>query len=377
MSDQSAPPRRLTRSRDDRMLAGVCGGLAAYTGVDPVVFRVVVAVASILGGAGIAAYVIAWLVLPEASDGTSHAESILKDRHRPQVLRIVLYGVAALAIISIFDGPFDRHWGGGGFGLLLLLALGIWLWNREGRWTAPPVPPAPPPPPVPPTRPLVASAATDETTVPVPPPAPDRPPRPPRERSKLTALTLSAAVLAAGVLATVEAADIADVDLAAAFAVCLLVVGAGLLVGALYGRGTGLIGVGVLLTIATAVATVTDVPFRGGAGERDWRPVSLAELDDEYHLGAGEAFLDLSDLELDGQTRMLEVTLGMGELRVLLPPSAVAVDIDGHVGFGQLTVLGERDEGVDLDQRRRVGSGRSGRLELDLRVGMGELEVSR
>jgi phage shock protein PspC (stress-responsive transcriptional regulator) len=65
---QLAPPRRLTRSTTDRMIAGVCGGLGEYTGIDPVIFRVVFAVATIMGGAGLIAYIVAWLVMPEADD---------------------------------------------------------------------------------------------------------------------------------------------------------------------------------------------------------------------------------------------------------------------------------------------------------------------
>lgn len=377
-------PRRLARSRDDRMLGGVCGGLADYTGIDPVIFRVVFAVAAVLGGAGVAAYVIAWLVIPDAGDEQSHAESLLRDRDRPRFVRIAMYVVAALAILALVDRPFGHRWGGGGTGLLILLALGVWLWVRNERSEGPPPPPPPPPsdgppptpdpapPPTGRTRPLVAS---DGTTVTAPAETADRPRRRPRERSKLTGLTVSAVLLAAGTMALLDVADLVTVDIGAAFAVCLLVVGAGLVVGAFYGRGPGLIPLGVVLTLLAAVTAVIDVPFRGGGGERTWAPTSIATLERTYRLGAGEAELDLSGLDLAGRSRAVTATVALGQLRVILPID-VAVDLDAHVGFGHLVVLGTDDSGVDVSRRSGL-SGDGGRLELDLRVGMGELEVTR
>ena len=62
-----SPARRLRRSRDDRMIAGVVGGLAEYFGQDPALFRVLYVVLSIVSAAfpGILAYAILWLVIPE------------------------------------------------------------------------------------------------------------------------------------------------------------------------------------------------------------------------------------------------------------------------------------------------------------------------
>ena len=57
----------LRRSRSDRMLAGVCGGLATYLGMDPTIVRVVYVLASVLTVAfpGILVYIILWLIVPE------------------------------------------------------------------------------------------------------------------------------------------------------------------------------------------------------------------------------------------------------------------------------------------------------------------------
>jgi phage shock protein C len=59
-------PKRLTRSRDDRMISGVCGGVARYLNVDATLVRVVMVVALLVGflAPGIA-YLIAWALMPE------------------------------------------------------------------------------------------------------------------------------------------------------------------------------------------------------------------------------------------------------------------------------------------------------------------------
>jgi phage shock protein PspC (stress-responsive transcriptional regulator) len=73
MPESVAPPetvepvKRLLRSNDDRKVAGVCGGIAAYLNVDSTVVRLAVIVLSIYPGAiicGVLAYVIAWVVMP-------------------------------------------------------------------------------------------------------------------------------------------------------------------------------------------------------------------------------------------------------------------------------------------------------------------------
>ena len=355
-----APPRRLHRSSTDRMVAGVCGGLADYTGIDPVVFRVVFAVAAVLGGAGLAAYLVAWLVIPEEQQGASHAEALLRER---QIPRFVLIGAGILGVLllaDLFDGFGPHHFWHGGFSLIILLGLGIWLWNR--REHRPPAPPAPTAPAIPPT-PGIAT--------PVPPAAPMAP-RPPRERSALAGVTISAALVVIGLLAAIATAG-ASITGGAILAGGLITLGAGLLVGSTWGRARVLIPLAIVLTMATAVATVADVPFKGGAGDRTWRPTSTVELGSEYHLGAGHGQLDLRKLTLNGETHHVTVTLGMGHLELWLPPTAT-VDIKGHVGAGRIQGIGTDEGGTD-ENRHVVVNGPDGRLVLDAKVGLGFLEV--
>ncbi|MDO9550760.1 MAG: PspC domain-containing protein, partial [Methanoregula sp.] len=63
--------KRLYRSKNQRMLGGVCGGIGEHINVDPTVIRLVWAVLTLLSvGIGIIAYIIAWVIIPEegASD---------------------------------------------------------------------------------------------------------------------------------------------------------------------------------------------------------------------------------------------------------------------------------------------------------------------
>ena len=57
--------KRLYRSVNNRVIAGVCGGLGNYLNVDPVLLRVLWAVFFLAGGAGLLAYIIAWIIIPE------------------------------------------------------------------------------------------------------------------------------------------------------------------------------------------------------------------------------------------------------------------------------------------------------------------------
>jgi phage shock protein C len=57
-------PRRITRSRDDRMLGGVCGGIAKHLDIDPVIVRIATIVLVCAVGAGAVAYVAAWILMP-------------------------------------------------------------------------------------------------------------------------------------------------------------------------------------------------------------------------------------------------------------------------------------------------------------------------
>lgn len=56
--------KKLYRSNDQKMLAGVCGGIAEYFGVDPTLIRLAWVVFSLLGGSGLLAYILAAIIIP-------------------------------------------------------------------------------------------------------------------------------------------------------------------------------------------------------------------------------------------------------------------------------------------------------------------------
>lgn len=62
-------PRRLYRSRGDRVIGGVCGGLADYFNVDVVPIRIVAVVALLAGSLGFWAYVAMWIIVPPEPAG--------------------------------------------------------------------------------------------------------------------------------------------------------------------------------------------------------------------------------------------------------------------------------------------------------------------
>ncbi|HEU5249539.1 MAG TPA: PspC domain-containing protein [Thermoanaerobaculia bacterium] len=68
-----AKPRRLTRSNRNKMIAGVCGGLAEYFDMDPTVVRVLYVLASILSAAfpGVVAYIILMFLMPPPEQVTA------------------------------------------------------------------------------------------------------------------------------------------------------------------------------------------------------------------------------------------------------------------------------------------------------------------
>ncbi len=72
--------RLLQRSRSDRMVAGVAGGLARYFDIHPAVFRVGFVVLTLLGGAGILIYAVAALVMPDEGKKDSIATAALRNR---------------------------------------------------------------------------------------------------------------------------------------------------------------------------------------------------------------------------------------------------------------------------------------------------------
>jgi phage shock protein C len=61
--------RKLTRSRDDKWIAGICGGIAEHTGIDATLIRVILVIGTILGaGSLIVIYLICWVIIPQTPE---------------------------------------------------------------------------------------------------------------------------------------------------------------------------------------------------------------------------------------------------------------------------------------------------------------------
>ena len=69
--------RVLRRRRSNRVLAGVCGGIADFAAIDVSVVRLVIALLTVFGGAGLVIYVLGWLLIPEEGQTRSIVETKL------------------------------------------------------------------------------------------------------------------------------------------------------------------------------------------------------------------------------------------------------------------------------------------------------------
>jgi phage shock protein C len=98
-----APERRLWRSRDDRVIAGVCGGLGEYLRVDPVLVRIAAVLLVFAGGAGLLLYLIGWIAIPEEPDRVAGepAESVPHERTSDAVaLGFVFVAIGAFFLVD-------------------------------------------------------------------------------------------------------------------------------------------------------------------------------------------------------------------------------------------------------------------------------------
>jgi phage shock protein C len=73
---------QFARSKNDKMIAGVCGGIARYFNVDPAIVRLLFVLSVFLGGVSPLVYVVLWIVMPE-EQATYAAPAALPDHPRP------------------------------------------------------------------------------------------------------------------------------------------------------------------------------------------------------------------------------------------------------------------------------------------------------
>jgi phage shock protein C len=100
---------QLKRSKKNRIIAGVCGGIAEYFGVDPTLVRLIWVLITLAWGAGLLLYIIAWLIMPEEEGETESEEKPLQNTEGLKVLvggLLIFLGIVFLvsAFFPIFFG---------------------------------------------------------------------------------------------------------------------------------------------------------------------------------------------------------------------------------------------------------------------------------
>jgi phage shock protein C len=122
--------RRLRRSKQDRIIGGVCGGLGRYVDVEPVLFRVAFLVLLIPAGLGLLLYLIAWIVMPEfrseEDEIRDSASRPINSRTAGTVVGGVLILIGALILVERFIDWFDPRIVGG----VVLIAIGALIVMR-------------------------------------------------------------------------------------------------------------------------------------------------------------------------------------------------------------------------------------------------------
>jgi phage shock protein PspC (stress-responsive transcriptional regulator) len=320
--EPDASPRKLTLSTTDKHVWGVSGGLGRYFGVDPMLFRVAFGVSVVFGGIGIVAY-LAFAAFLAADDGKP---AWVEDKPRVASLAIII----ALAIAGITTlSPPGFVLGPGLFGIAVLTLLGVAAYRAIGQ------------------------QVRDD---------------PARLAAKVV---LAGIALVAAVAAGIGVGFVVALGGGVAVAIVSMVAGLGLITAGLLGGPRWLILPVLVLVVPLSVVSAADLDLEGGVGEKRFAPTSVAALQPEYRLGVGEMVVDLRDLELPAGRTEVNVRVGMGEARVLVPAD-LCVSINGDIGIGAADIPERFDEGPDISIREAPKQ-----LVIDANLGVGHLQVDR
>ncbi|WP_327361875.1 PspC domain-containing protein [Streptomyces sp. NBC_01296] len=418
-ADRAADRPPLRRSKRDKVLAGVCGGLGRYFDLDPAIFRIVLGVLAVTGGVGLIFYGFAWLLLPVEGEDDSEAKKLLTGRVEGATLAAVF---AALVGCALFLSMLDNG-GLAVFSVLVILALGgASYWSQRRRAAAAPEaepqaahrpgPPETQAPPVPGAPswwrdPLVkdgttgpvgttgylwgpddsAEAAAD-TAGGKAAAAPERPAAPKVPRGGIGGRVFVLALLAGGAAtASVWQGSTLSHALQIGLASALAVFGLGLAVSSVKGRtGFGT----VLLAMITAglLAGASALPREIGTDWKAvaWRPAAVADVKPLYTAGTGLATLDLSRLDVPkGTTLTVRAGVEAGRLKVIVPREVTA-QADVSVKLGDIRLPGDTSQDVRIKSggetqqatlKPPAGTEAGGTIELHLNAGVGQVEVAR
>ena len=229
-------PRRLTRSTTDKYVAGVAGGLARSFGVDPIIFRIAFAAATLVSGIGLVAYIAFVAFLPTDDGEPAWIEG------RSRVTSVIAIG--ALCVIALTTlAPPAFFLGPGLLGVAAVTALGLVLYRVFG------------------------GARGDDPARAI-------------ARATLALIALAAVLGAATGIGLLAALGGGPAMAAIAIFAGLMLITVGFL-----GGPRWLILPVTVLVLPLAVVSAADLDLRGGAGERLIRPSTAAELEPEYRLG--------------------------------------------------------------------------------------------
>ena len=378
---------RPARPRRDRKIAGVGSAIARRYDLDPVLVRVGL-VAAAFTGVGVALYILAWGLLPgEAADGS------VPGRRRPGWATIIVLGI--VAVVSL-----DRLLNEPGQFLLPAAAIAALLFllhrNRASRGIPGSATPSVGPAAVPDPDGVRPDAATPPAWDPLgaapfawdlPEPGPVPAAVPPQRRSRVTPITLAAALLAGGLTALVLLGTGGLTDLPLLLGVVLAVLGTGLVVGAFVRSGRGLIPFALLASAVTwgALAAPLD---RLAEPPRDLRlaPVSAAALAPRYENSVGSVELDLRGMDLTAPPGVpvtpvaTRIDAGAGGVEIRVPENA-DVRFTGSTGVGSIEFDDQESSGPDarlqVDDLGADGVASGRPIVLDVRMGAGSVEVDR
>nr|WP_169806350.1 PspC domain-containing protein [Herbidospora sakaeratensis] len=220
-----------------------------------------------------------------------------------------------------------------------------------------------------------------------PPPPPFKAPKAPKapkvkkRRSFVGGLTFVLAMIVGGVMVAVQQPGTDSVSLPMVGGAVLAVIGGGLLVAAWFGRGAGLIALGVIVAVALVVGTsVTGIPKR--VGSYTWHPTTVATAQRTYAVGVGAGELDLTDLDLAPGSRIrFDASVSLGQLTVVVPPDAV-IEVHGTTRLGDVKIEHHVSDGTDVQISRVLNpvtspDGLAPTIELYVSAGVGDVEVRR
>jgi len=101
------PTAPLRRSTEDKVVAGVCGGLGRYFGVDPIWFRIAFVVLTFGGGSGLLIYFLAWLLIPEQRPGETLGRGS-SSQDGSIIVGVALVAIGLMLLVNTLVPWFDR-----------------------------------------------------------------------------------------------------------------------------------------------------------------------------------------------------------------------------------------------------------------------------